>query len=330
MGRFYLVTGGTGFIGSSLVRRLVDSGYRVRVFDNNSRGRAERLADLNGRIEYVHGDIRNREDVLNAMRGVDGVCHLAFINGTTFFYSRPDLVLEVAVKGMSNVLDACIELGVGELILTSSSEVYQSPPTIPTSEVVPLLIPDGLNPRYSYAAGKIINEVMALNFGRRHLSRVVIVRPHNVYGPDMGWEHVLPELVLRMNDLANTLVDPVPFPIQGTGAQTRSFVYIDDFIDGLMIAIERAEHLGIYNIGTMEEIMIGDVTRMIGELFGRRIRIVPSTPALGGANRRCPDITKIASLGYEPKFLFRDGLPLLVQWYRDNAHRAPEARSLFA
>lgn len=330
MSRFFLVTGGTGFLGSALVRRLVERGHRVRVFDNNSRGRAERLADIDGQFETVQGDIRDRDAVMAAATGVDAVCHLAFINGTEFFYSRPDLVLDVAVKGMSNVLDACVSAGVEELILTSSSEVYQSPPTIPTDEAVPLSLPDPLNPRYSYAAGKIISEVMAINWGRRYFNRVVIVRPHNVYGPDMGWEHVIPQLVLRMKGLADSPVDPVPFPIQGTGAQTRSFVYIDDFIDGLMVAIERGEHLGIYHVGTMEEITIGDVSRMIGEFFGRHIRIVPSAPAAGGANRRCPDITKIARLGYQPRFLFRDGLPCVARWYADNAHRAQEERSLFA
>lgn len=312
------------------MRRLIESGARVRVFDNNSRGRVERLADVDGQFEYVHGDIRDRDAIMAATGGVDAVCHLAFINGTEFFYSRPDLVLDVAVKGMSNVLDACVGAGVEELILTSSSEVYQSPPTIPTDETAPLSLPDPLNPRYSYAAGKIINEVMAINWGRRHFKRVVIVRPHNVYGPDMGWEHVIPQLVLRMKTLADSPLDPVPFPIQGTGTQTRSFVYIDDFIDGLMVAIERGEHLGIYHVGTMEEVTIGDVSRMIGEFFGRRIQIVPSEPAAGGANRRCPDITKIARLGYQPRFLLRDGLPRVARWYADNAHRAPEERSLFA
>ena len=330
MSPLYLVTGGTGFLGSALVRRLVEAGRRVRVFDNNSRGRVARLADIDRRFEYVEGDIRDATAVRVAMAGVDVACHLAFINGTEFFYSRPDLVLDVAVKGMSNVLDACIDAGVGELVLASSSEVYQSPPSIPTDEHAPLSIPDVLNPRYSYAAGKIINEVMAINYGRRHFRRVIIVRPHNVYGPDMGWEHVIPQLVLRMKGLADSPVDPVPFPIQGTGTETRSFVYIDDFIDGLMIAIDRGEHLGIYHVGTMEEIMIGDVSRLVGEFFGRRIRIVPGEPAAGGASRRCPDTAKMASLGYQPKVSFRDGLPRVARWYADNAHRAPEERSLFA
>jgi nucleoside-diphosphate-sugar epimerase len=320
---FYLVTGGTGFLGSALVRRLVADGHHVRVFDNNSRGRAARLDDIDGRFEYVEGDIRDARAVAEAVTGVTSVCHLAFINGTEFFYTQPDLVLDVAVKGMSNVLDACAIAGVGELILTSSSEVYQSPPVIPTDESTPLSIPDVLNPRYSYAAGKIINEVMAINFGRLHLKRVVIVRPHNVYGPDMGWEHVIPQLVVRMKQLSEGAADPIDFPIQGTGAQTRSFVYIDDFIDGLALAMQRGDHLGIYHVGTMEEIAIGDVSRMIGEFFGRRIRIVPSAAALGGTDRRCPDIAKMAALGYRPKFSFREGLSLAARWYADHAHLAP-------
>lgn len=320
---FYLVTGGTGFLGSALVRRLVADGHRVRVFDNNSRGRATRLADLDGRFEYLEGDVRDPRAVAAAVAGVDSVCHLAFINGTAFFYSQPDLVLDVAVKGMANVLDACTAAGVGELILTSSSEVYQSPPAIPTDESTPLSIPDVLNPRYSYAAGKIINEVMAINFGRLHLKRVVIVRPHNVYGPDMGWEHVIPQLVVRMKRLSESAGDPIDFPIQGTGTQTRSFVYIDDFIDGLALAMQRGDHLGIYHVGTMEEIAIADVSRMIGEFFGRRIRIVPSAAALGGTDRRCPDIAKMTALGYRPKVSFRQGLSLAARWYADHAHLAP-------
>ena len=328
MSRTYLVTGGTGFLGSALVRRLVADGHRVRVFDDNSRGRTDRLAPVDGRFEFQAGDIRDLDAVKRAVRGVDAVCHLAFINGTEFFYTRPELVLEVAVKGMSNVLDACIDAGVRELLLTSSSEVYQSPPVIPTDETAPLIIPDVFNPRYSYAAGKQINEVMAINYGRKHFDRVVIVRPHNVYGPDMGWEHVVPQLVLRMKSLAGSAEDPVPFPIQGDGTQSRSFIYVDDFTDGLMRAMEHGDHLGIYHVGTMDELTIADVSRAIGAYFGRSIRIVPSSLPAGGTSRRCPDTAKISRLGFHPTFSFRDGLALTAAWYVAHADRAPQERSL--
>ena len=137
----------------------------MRVFDNQSRGRIDRLAGVANSIEYVSGDIRNPAEIERAVKGIDSVCHLAFVNGTRFFYTKPELVLEVGVKGIVNVLDACLRHGVPELVLASSSEVYQDPPTIPTSETVPLSIPDPTNPRWSYSAGKIISAMMPSTTG---------------------------------------------------------------------------------------------------------------------------------------------------------------------
>jgi nucleoside-diphosphate-sugar epimerase len=324
MAKSYLVTGGSGFLGSALVRRLVREGNHVRVLDNQSRGRMERLADVMASIDYVAGDIRNAGEVAEACQGVDSVCHLAFVNGTEFFYTKPELVLEVGVKGIVNVLDACLEHHVPELVLASSSEVYDSPPVVPTGETVPLSIPDPMNPRWSYSAGKIISEMMAINYGREHLSRVLIFRPHNVYGPDMGWEHVIPQFVLRMQELARDS-ETVRFPIQGTGEQTRSFVFIDDFIDGLMAVIRNGAHLGTYNIGTEDEITIANLARTIGEIFGKRLEVVPGPEAVGGTLRRCPNIAKIAALGYAPKVSLREGLAITAKWYRENAQLAPVA-----
>jgi nucleoside-diphosphate-sugar epimerase len=321
-----LVTGGTGFLGSALVRRLVGQGARVRVFDNNSRGRAARLADLEERVEYIEGDVRDAAAIDRACRDVDVVCHLAFINGTEFFYSKPDLVLDVAVKGMVHVLDSAMRHHVPELMVMSSSEVYHEPDRVPTDESVALSIPDCLNPRYSYAAGKLISEVMALNNGR-HFRRVTIVRPHNVYGPDMGEEHVIPQFVARMKSLLATPGDPIPFKIQGTGRQTRSFVFVDDFIDGLMLVLGHGDHLGIYHVGTTEEVSIATLARLVAEQYGRPIEIVPGPEAEGGTNRRCPDISKMAALGYRPKYTLRDALPDVVRWYDQRRHPAAPTKS---
>jgi len=310
-----LITGGTGFLGNALTRRLVNQGARVRVLDDNSRGVAARLQDLRGRFDYVEGDIRDLAIVKRACEGIDVICHLAFINGTEFFYTKPDLVLDVAVKGITNVIDAALQHRVPELMLMSSSEVYQDPARVPTDETVPLSIPDPLNPRYSYAAGKIISEMAAITHGRKHFERVTIVRPHNVYGIDMGAEHVIPQFVARMKALQNHPGDPIPFTIQGTGLQTRSFVFIDDFIDGVMLVLERGEHLGIYHIGTLEEVTIETLARLVAEQYGRPIKIVPGPPADGGTPRRCPDITKMMKLGYQPNFTLREALPGVVRWY---------------
>ncbi len=319
----YFVSGGSGFLGSALVRRLVRLGHRVRVFDDNSRGNLLRLTDVAGEFEFIEGDIRDAAAVEHAVEGVDSVCHLAFVNGTEFFYTKPELVLDVGVKGIINVVDACLKHSVPELILASSSEVYHEAAIVPTDESVPLTIPDPWNPRYSYAAGKLISEIIALNYGRTRFERVVIFRPHNVYGPHMGWEHVIPQFVLRMKEAQRQPGDPVRFPIQGTGKQSRAFVYIDDFIDGLMLAIEKGEHLGIYHIGSMEEVTMEVLARMVGEYFGRRVAVMPSEPALGGTSRRCPDIHRLAAFGYFPKWTLQQGLQLTARWYDDNSHCAP-------
>lgn len=312
----YLVTGGTGFIGSALVRRLLKDGHRVRVLDNGFRSGLGRLKDVSSRIEVMKADIREPKDVRKACKGVDAVCHLAYLNGTEIFYTKPELVLEVGVKGIVNVIDACIKEGVRELIVASSSEVYQTPPNIPTNEKVPLSVPDPLNPRYSYGGGKIISELMAINYGRKYFDRVIIFRPHNVYGPDMGKEHVIPQFILRMKGLCRkNKSKKLRFPIQGTGKETRSFVFIDDFIDGLMLAIKKGEHLGIYNIGTTEEVTIKKVAAEVGKYFNKNTIVVPGKLAEGGTLRRCPDISKLKKLGYAPKISFAKGLKLTAAWY---------------
>ena len=213
-GKRVLVTGGTGFVGSALVRGLLGAGAHVRSLDNDWRGRATRLHDLGRQLEIVHGDIRDPGTVGRAVAGVDVVCHLAAVNGTEFFYSQPELVLEVAVKGMTNVIDACLEHGVPELVLASTSEVYQTPPTIPTAEDAPLSIPDPANPRYSYAGGKIISELMAINYGRRHFKRALIFRLHN--GTGRTWsEHLIPHLDADARALPDRKRHgPVRLPIQ--------------------------------------------------------------------------------------------------------------------
>jgi nucleoside-diphosphate-sugar epimerase len=323
MPKSVLVTGGTGFIGSALVRRLITEGHQVRVLDDDSRGTVDRLKDCAGAYEYIRADIRDSEAVNRATKGVDTVCHLAAVNGTEFFYRKPDVVLDIGVKGTLSVLDACLKCEVPEFFFASSSEVYQTPPVIPTDENVPLSIPDPLNPRYSYAGAKIVGELLTLNYGLKHLQRAVVFRPHNVYGPAMGWEHVIPQFVLRMKTLCSRNTEVIEFPIQGTGRETRAFCYIDDFIDGLIILLDRAKHREIYNIGTREEMMIEDVAILVGEYFGRQVRIIPGPAAKGGTARRCPDIDRISRLGYNPQRTFSQGLKVTARWYAANAEKAP-------
>lgn len=318
-GAAILVTGGTGFIGSALVAALVKAGARVRTLDNNSRGNANRLGEFASHVETVTGDIRNLDTVKSACLGMEAVIHLAYINGTQFFYEKPELILEVAVKGMMNVVDACRDQGVGQLILASSSEVYQAAPRIPTDETAPLSVPDVLNPRFSYGGGKIISELLTLNFGRRHFERAVVFRPHNVYGPDMGREHVIPQFALRLKHLGPPAgSQPIDFPIQGSGRETRSFIFIDDFVHGAMRVIEAGDHLNIYHIGTEDEVTIADLAQTVAKSMKRTIRIVPGTIAAGSTPRRCPSITKLRSLGFSPAVSLDEGVSRTAAWYELN------------
>jgi nucleoside-diphosphate-sugar epimerase len=321
-----LVTGGSGFIGSSLVVALVRAGAQVRVLDDNSRGSPRRLAGIEKDIEFIAGDIRDADAVEKAALGMNEVHHLAFVNGTEFFYSAPELVLDVGVRGMINVIDACRKQDIGNFILASSSEVYQTPPNIPTDENVPLVVPDVLNPRYSYGAGKLISEVMAINFGRKYFDRVLIFRPHNVYGPDMGWEHVVPQFALRMQKQGRQQpTGRLRFEIQGTGEETRSFCFVDDLVAGVMMMRDKGEHLGIYHVGTTEEVSIADLARRIAANAGREIELVPGKLQEGGTPRRCPDISKLAKLGYKPRVPLTEGLGPTLDWYWRNSVLAPKA-----
>jgi nucleoside-diphosphate-sugar epimerase len=317
-----LVTGGSGFIGSAIVKALVEQGATVRVFDDNSRGAMRRLRSVEHDIEFVAGDVRDATAVDRATRGVEEVIHLAFVNGTEFFYSAPELVLEVGVKGMCNVLDACRTHNVRRLVLASSSEVYQSAPQVPTPESVALVVPDPLNPRFSYGAGKIISEVMAVNFGRKFFERVLIFRPHNVYGPDMGFEHVIPQFVARLKTERQAKPEGrLRFQIQGSGQETRSFCHVDDLVQGVMLMRAKGEHLGIYHVGTSEEIAIADLARRVAAVAGCEIDLVTSATLPGSTQRRCPDIAKLAGLGYRPCVSLDQGLPPTVRWYWDNDRR---------
>ena len=264
----FLVTGGTGFIGSNICELLIKANHNVKVFDNNSRGSISKIKKIRKKIRFIKGDIRSKESLNRALKNTDAVIHLAYINGTKYFYSKPVLILDVAVKGILNIVEACIKNKVKELYLASSSEAYQTPNKIPTDELEPLKIPDIFNPRYSYGGGKILSELMGIHYGKKYFKKLVIFRPHNVYGPDMGREHVIPEFINRFKTLKKR-----KFIIQGTGNEIRSFIYIEDFIEAFNLILKRGKHLNIYNIGTSEKIKIKDLAYKLSRIFKKKIII---------------------------------------------------------
>ena len=303
----FLVTGGTGFIGSGICNLLIEQGHNVTILDNNSRGKISRIFKFKKKIKFIKGDIRDKNKVFKSLKKVDAVVHLAYINGTKFFYEKPDLILDVAVKGLINIFDGCIKFKIKELYLASSSEVYQTPVKIPTDERESLKVPNIHNPRYSYGGGKILTELMGINYGKKFFKRLIIFRPHNVYGPDMGNEHVIPEFLNRFRKLKGK-----DFKIQGNGSETRSFIYIDDFVQAFDCILKRGKHLQIYNIGTSEKIKKKNLEKKLSKIIKKKILIKKTKLFSGSTKKRLPDIKKIKLLGFKQKIKLEKGLKLLV------------------
>ena len=262
----FLITGGKGFICSNISNLLINKNYRVKIFDNNSRGSLQKIKYFKKKVKFIKGDIRNKKLLDRALKNTDAVIHLAYGNGTKYFYSKPVLVLDIAVKGMINIVEGCIKNKIKELYLASSSEVYQTPIKIPTDEEEPLKIPNIFNPRYSYGGGKIITELMGIHYGKKYFKKLIIFRPHNVYGPNMGYEHVIPQFISRFKKLKNK-----KFKIQGNGNETRSFIFIDDFVSAFDLILKKGKHLNIYNIGTEERIKINKLASIISRFFNKKV-----------------------------------------------------------
>ncbi len=301
-----LVTGGAGFIGMHLVQRLVDAGERVRVLDDFSRGSLKAPTN-SANVQFCRGDIRHGGDVRHFSCGVNEIIHLAYINGTKSFYERPAEVLDVGVRGMLNVLDACKANSIRRLMLFSSSEVCRAD-VGGMNETVPLVIPDPFNPRYSYSAGKIISEMLAIHCGL--FEHLTVLRPFNIYGPGMSEGHVIPDFRKQIEDAISDIRDePLPFHILGCGDETRSFCYIDDFIDAVMLVRAKGEHRGVYNVGTPEETTIRELAQMIAAVYGFELDVIEDGGLREGSiKRRKPDIAKLATLGYAPKVSLEQGL----------------------
>lgn len=317
-----VVTGGGGFIGAYLVRRLVQTGWDVVCVDNMLRGDQSRFADVADQVDLRTCDVRDVAAVTQACRGAEVVFHLAAINGTENFYTRPELVLDVGLRGALAVVEACQAADVPDLVVASSAEVYQVPPTVPTDETVPLMLPDSLNPRYSYGGSKIVSELIAFNYGQDHFRKVQCFRPHNVYGPDMGWKHVMPQFILRGLN-ARDSGNPA-FPIQSDGTETRAFAYVDDVVSGILTMYQHGQDRQVYHIGNDNEVTIAELVRLTGRVLGVELALEPGEAAAGGTPRRCPDISKMRALGYAPAIDLEEGLGRTAQWYEQNREKTPE------
>lgn len=314
-----LITGGAGFIGYHLGKALSDQQHSVTLCDNFFRGKEDKeLADLCSRpqVRLVTCDL-TRPDALQQIDGeYDYVYHLAAINGTRYFYEMPERVLRVNILALVNVLEGWTEGRWGKLLFASSSEVYAgtartSGVEIPTPEEVLLVLDDLRNPRLSYAASKILGESLVINYARAHDLSATTVRYHNVYGPRMGGEHVIPEFCSRILDRED------PFPIHGA-QESRAFCYVDDAVRATQLLMEcPAADAQTINIGdSHREVTMLELASLMFDLFDFHPSVdVHSAPA-GSVKRRCPDISRVEDLtGYRPEMSLEMGLRKAFRWY---------------
>ena len=312
-----VVTGAGGFIGRALTAALSCRPETVVVAaDNNLRGSLETLAERPN-IRKVYCDVRDMTGVDELCRGADIVFHLAAINGTRNFYEMPGEVLEVGVIGAHNVLKASVLHRVGRVVLLSSSEVYNEAEVIPTPEGVQLRIPDVFNPRFSYAGSKIASELMAVNYLRSSATEFVIVRPHNVYGPAMGFDHVVPEIVKKIYAATQRPVagGRPTIEIEGTGEETRAFMFIEDAIKAIELCAFASASGEVYHIGTEEEVSIRGLVGEIARVVGKEVQVRAAGVRAGSTTRRCPDTSKLQRLGFVAGVPLEEGLRRTVRWY---------------
>ena len=316
----YLVTGGSGFLGYYLVKRLLPNSNKIFIFDNNFRGSFKKFSrDDKKKIILVKGDIRKKKDLIKVIKKSEVIFHLAFINGTKYFYEKPKLVLDVGIQGTKNILELITKYkNIKAFYYASSSEVYNKPNKIPTDENVNLMISNPLNSRFSYAGAKLIGEVMTINFLKNTKIKFNIFRPHNLFGPDMGHEHVIPDIIKKIIISSRKLKKKdCKIKIQGTGNETRAFCYIEDAIDQLEVIKRFSKKAEIYNVGQSKEIKIKKLISLIGKYLKIKVMVKTSKLLEGSTSRRCPSIKKIKNIGYVSKNNFSAGLKKTVNWYKD-------------
>ena len=320
-----LITGGAGFIGYHLARYLLaHSDAELVLADNLQRGRMDddfQALVADPRAKFLNIDLTDPAQYRELGRGYDHVYHLAAINGTRFFYEMPHEVLRVNTLTLLHMLEWFRrENPHGQFCFPSSNEVYAGALEsfgrlpIPTPELVPHVISDAYNPRWSYAATKLWGELAVINYAKHHGFRALVIRPHNFYGPRAGYDHVIPQFAVRIAKRTD------PFPIHGAD-DTRTFCYIEDAVRAMamLMASERTDGQPIetVHIGDSREIAIRDLAEELFSAAGWRpneldVRMSPE----GSVKRRRADTAKLEQLvGWKPEVALADGLRRTYQWY---------------
>jgi UDP-glucose 4-epimerase len=298
--RTVLVTGGAGFIGSHLTRALLARGDSVLVLDDLSTGRLANLADLadHPRLQVMVGDVRDAELTHRLTSGADLVYHLAAVVGVQLVVDDALNTIRTNVRGTETVLDAAASAGV-PVLLTSTSEVYGKCVSLPAREDDDVLLGASRNSRWSYAASKLVDEMLALAYHRQSGLPIVVVRLFNTVGPRQTGRYgmVVPRFV-------SAALAGVDLPVHGDGLQSRSFLHVADALEALLGLADCPQANGaVVNVGGSTEVTIIELAQRVLQRVGRpmhQIRFVPYEEAYSAGfedvRRRVADTTRLEGL----------------------------------
>ncbi len=308
----YLITGAAGFIGSHLVETLLQRGESVRGFDSFATGRRSNIAPFMDRIEFVEGDVRDREAVRDAVNGVDYILHQAALPSVPRSVADPATSNDVNVTGTMNMLVAARDAGVKRLVFASSSSVYGANPALPKVET---MWPDPVSP---YAVSKLAGEKYCISFDRIYGMRTIALRYFNVFGPrqdpDSQYSAVIPKFIKAM------LAGQSPI-IHGDGEQSRDFTYIDNTVSAnLLAAVTECETGVAVNCACHDRITLNELVRRINIQLGTDIRAEYTEPRKGDVKHSFADISRAGELfGYRPVVSFDEGLGRTIASMREGA-----------
>jgi len=317
-----LVLGGAGFIGMNIVKELAEKGnYNITIGDNFSRGKKDEYLNSiieNNNIKVVSADFTDPSSFKELESDYDYVYMLASVVGVEYTQKIPNELIRINTALIFNTLEWIKHTDCKKLLFTSTSECYAGTIEafnyeIPTSEDVPLCIDDITHPRFTYAVTKMLGESGFMNYSKIYGFECTIVRYHNVFGPRMGFKHVIPQVIQRF------LKEEDPFKVFGHN-QTRSFNFIDDAVSGTIGAMESKNTNGeIFHIGDMNsEITIEELVHFIGDLMNYKGTYERQKAHSGSVSRRCPNTQKAERVfGYKPLINWKDGVSRTVDWYID-------------